>query len=292
MDGVITHLELDPAAEPGESTFSVTGEDLCALMKLEERVEAHPGLDDAGVVRKILSRYLRYGIRPIVSRPETWNADSRARYTRTQRATDLALILALAYQNGCVFHLVPGPLPHTSHAYWGPPYVTGLTHRALSLNLGAQSNVDRLDFEYDALAPVTVAGVLQHRKTGKLIPVRVLDSSEPPLSAHPASRHQKPVCRELPDHYAATEDQVRSRAQARVDAAQAETVQARGELDGTRYGDVLRPRSLVGVRGAGWTHDGDYRVRSVTHTLRRGEYRQSFRLSREGTGARRPRVNP
>ena len=49
-----------------------------------------------------------------------------------------------------------------------------------------------------------------------------------------------------------------------------------------RYGRLLRSRLLVGVRGAGLAYDGLYYVNSVTHNLERGEYKQSFSLSRNG----------
>ena len=44
-----------------------------------------------------------------------------------------------------------------------------------------------------------------------------------------------------------------------------------------RYGRVLQARRLVGVRGAGMAFDGLYYVQSVTHTIKRGEYKQSSR---------------
>ena len=42
----------------------------------------------------------------------------------------------------------------------------------------------------------------------------------------------------------------------------------------------LQARMLVGVRGAGLAYDGLYYVKSVTHNFKRGEYKQSFTLSR------------
>ena len=60
---------------------------------------------------------------------------------------------------------------------------------------------------------------------------------------------------------------------------------AQGELDGLQYGDVLKPRGIVGVRGAGFTHDGLYYVKSVSHSISKGQYKQRFSLTREGTGA-------
>jgi hypothetical protein len=46
----------------------------------------------------------------------------------------------------------------------------------------------------------------------------------------------------------------------------------------------------VGVRGAGDTYDGTYYVKSVTHALSLGSYKQSFTLQRQGTGAATSRV--
>ena len=49
-----------------------------------------------------------------------------------------------------------------------------------------------------------------------------------------------------------------------------------------RYGRVLQPRKLVGVRGAGLAFDGLHYVKSVTHQITRGEYKQHFSLVRNG----------
>ena len=45
-----------------------------------------------------------------------------------------------------------------------------------------------------------------------------------------------------------------------------DSVSSLGELDIARYGDILRARSTVFVRGAGLTNDGIYYVKSVTHS--------------------------
>jgi hypothetical protein len=60
-------------------------------------------------------------------------------------------------------------------------------------------------------------------------------------------------------------------------------VTANGSLNVLRYGRVLEPRKLIDVRGAGRAFDGRYYVKSVTHNIKRGEYKQSFSLVREGT---------
>ncbi len=70
----------------------------------------------------------------------------------------------------------------------------------------------------------------------------------------------------------------------------ADAVTASGSLDVSRYGRPLKARRLVGVRGAGPAFDGLYYVRSVTHQIQRGSYKQSFELSRNGLVSTVPRV--
>jgi hypothetical protein len=77
-----------------------------------------------------------------------------------------------------------------------------------------------------------------------------------------------------------------------MDSSMDSVLTASGELDTVRYGALLQPRSLVGVSGAGLLYDGFYYVRSVTHSLSRGSYRQRFTLGREGLGTTTPVVRP
>jgi len=61
-------------------------------------------------------------------------------------------------------------------------------------------------------------------------------------------------------------------------------VRAEGELDGSRYGHVLRVAEPVGVDGVGDWLGGRYYVDSVTHRFSMDGYRQSFRLLRNAYG--------
>src|SRR6202007_3028111 len=62
----------------------------------------------------------------------------------------------------------------------------------------------------------------------------------------------------------------------------ADAVSASGTFDVVRYGRPLKARQLVGVRGAGMAFDGLYYVKNVTHSIKRGEYKQNFTLTRNG----------
>ena len=84
--------------------------------------------------------------------------------------------------------------------------------------------------------------------------------------------------------------QAYSQAQAETDKSTEGVVTASSELDVIHYGRSLRARRIVGLRGAGYLHDGLYYVKSVTHKIKRGEYKESFTLTREGLGSITPVV--
>jgi hypothetical protein len=75
-------------------------------------------------------------------------------------------------------------------------------------------------------------------------------------------------------------------------AESADCTTADGSLDVLRYGGILNARSLVGVRGAGIGFDGLYYVKNVKHSIKRGEYKQSFSLVRNGLISTVPAVLP
>src|SRR5262249_36022975 len=78
--------------------------------------------------------------------------------------------------------------------------------------------------------------------------------------------------------------------QAVTDQSTDRVLTATGTLNSARYREVLWPGHTVGLRGAGWDHDGLYLVRSVSHELRRGSYTQRFTPTRERLGSPEPTV--
>jgi hypothetical protein len=65
-------------------------------------------------------------------------------------------------------------------------------------------------------------------------------------------------------------------------ANSADAVTASGSLNVSRYGQVLKARRLVGLRGVGTAFDGLYYVKSVTSKIKRGAFTQDFTLTRNG----------
>lgn len=290
MDGVITRHEVGASNRPGQSTLTVTGEDLTLLMDLEERAGGFPNQDPAQRAKQIIRQYADYGIEPEVvplQNDQQPREDVRIDF---QSGTDLQYLNELARANGYTFYLDPGPAPGASTAYWGPQRRLGRPQHALTVNMDAANTVDQLTFAYDGTAREELYARVQNPLTrgSEILPQPVIDPLRPPLAAEPTHTLKRATLR-------GTAKKTRAEAEAELlarAATSADAISGSGSLDVNRHGYVLRPRELVGVRGAGRAYDGEYYVTSVTHNLRVGTYTQNFTLSREGLIARNPTVRP
>ena len=295
MDGIIIHRQLNPSNEPGGSTVTVTGEDVSVMMDQEEVTLEHPAQNEMIIALKIIGSYAQYGLIPQVIPSFAIDFPIPVERIPVQRDTDLKHLQTLAERFGYVFYIKPGPAPLTNTAYWGPPIRLGLPARALSMNMGPETNVDNLDFQYDAQQATLVHGRVKDRSLNVDLPFVTFASTRlPPLAAFPPLPFEIDKVRktELKDIEGLTYAQAMARAQAMTDKSMDNVLTATGEVDATRYGDVLEARGLVGVRGAGYKYDGFYYVKRVTHSITPGEYKQSFTLSREGLGSTTPVVRP
>jgi hypothetical protein len=286
IDGIITHHQLSPSADPGMSTLTVMGTNLTVMLDLEEKNQEYKNQPDFLIVTRLLLDYPQFGLVPTVT-PTTDVPIELQRIPR-QHETDLAFIQRMAERNGFVFYIEPVTFG-VNTAFWGVETRTGVPQPALTMNVGSLTNVTSLSFANDALAPVGAPGSFVEPITKTQIPIPALPSLRlPPLSAAPA-----PVFRTVLLRDTANENP----AQAALSSAAAATrapdpVTGQGQLETVTYGSILRARGLVGVRGAGMAYDGTYYVSRVTHDISRGTYTQSFSLSREGTGSLLPVVVP
>jgi hypothetical protein len=292
FDGIIADWQYRPSMQPGQSTLTVTVEDVSVVMDREEKSVEHPAQDETIIALKLIASYAQYGLIPMVIPPLAIDPPIPIERIPVQQGTDLQFLRKMAERHAYVFYIIPGPAPFTNTAYWGPPLRLGLPQRALSVNLGGETNVERIDFRFNSLSPTLVSGQVQDRTTNATLPVQTFASLRPPLAAFPAWLVNLPNLRRTQLRASGLNaPQAFARAQAMTDRS-VDAVQANGELDALRYGDLLSPRALVGVRGAGYAHDGFWYVKRVTHTVRKDSYKQSFTLTREGLGSTTPAVVP
>jgi hypothetical protein len=293
MDGIITTQQSRPGTEPGTVLLTLTGEDVSIMMDREDVNAAHPLQPDVAIVNKLILKYAKFGLIPLVIPPTAMGFPLPTDPPPTQNGTDYAYLTDLAKKYNYVFYVMPGPAPLTNIAYWGPKIRVGIPQKALTVDMGHATNVEDLSFEHDARKPTTYSGDVKDPLTGKRLPILALLTAQVPLASLPTLAtnftHVKRVqVRDSgTDYLSATAEYM-----AKVEESTNEVLTGRGSVDAMKYDAVLSPRGLVGVRGAGLLYDGFYYVKSVTHSLRKGSYSQEFVIVREGLGTTTPVVRP
>ena len=286
MDGIITKQDLAPNSVAGKSTLSITGLDLTALMDFIDLTGIpYPALPEFLIVEAILAKYLVLGVVPVALPASIPTFENPLERFIKQQGTDYSFVSALARQTGAVFYLDPGPQPGKSLAYWGPDIskLFGGTQPAMSINLDANTNIDSLSFSYEGtLATQYLVTILEPiTKIPIPIPVPNIDLLKAPLGARAPtplrSQQLRPIANKNPAGAAL--------AGLAALFKTADVISGSGQLDVLRYGQIFKLRQLAQVRGAGNYYDGKYYVKSVSHNIKRGEYKQSFSLSRGGIGS-------
>lgn len=279
MDGVITNHQVGPGSQPGESVLTMTGEDLSKIMDLIDMSGLpFPAMPANARVLAILAKYAAFGIIPAVVPTPFLDVIWPTALIPAQDGTDLQYLQLLAKRTGYVFYVDPGPKRGMSTAYWGPPINWGTEQPALNYDMDAQRNVESLNMSFDTANATMPVVYVQNPLTKFPIPVPLpkVNPLRKPMGLVPPS-----VTKFTPMRDTAKLPVVDALLLGLAEAANsADAVSGSGSLDVTRYGRLLKARKLVGVRGAGSPFDGLYFVKSVTSTMKRGEFKQSFQLSR------------
>ena len=292
MDGFITRQELQPSNQSGESKLTITGEDLSVAMDLVEKVMPYPAMPDVAKVAVALAPYAALGVVPVIIPPLVSTVQNPVDRTESQtNTTDLAYIKSLASRNGYLFYIQPGPLPGQSIAYFGPDISAPVPQRALSVNMDAHTNVESLSFSLDGMAKkISIFTILDPitRRVPIPIPVPNVNATKPPLGLRPTP----PAKIGMHNGGARLQPEEAARDILSFMMNNTTAISGSGSLDVMQYGQLLSARTVVGVRGAGLSYDGLYYVDSVTHNIKKGEYKQNFTLSRDGLVSNTPVVLP
>jgi hypothetical protein len=281
--------DVAPGSGAGHSVLTVRGKDLTAVMDIIDFSGIpYPALPSFARVALILAKYGALGIVPLTIPAIVTDIPIPTSRIPRHQGKDLGYIQKLAEEAGYVFYLDPGPLPGMSIAYWGPEIKVGVPQPALNIDMDAHTNVESLRFSFDKEHKKLPIVFIQEEITKAILPIPIPDITplNPPLGLIP------PIPPKIEPLYETVfESPLKAVMMGLAEAARSsDAVTATGSLDVLRYGRVLKSRQLVGVRGAGPAFDGLYYVKSVTHSIKRGEYKQSFQLARNGLVSTLPKV--
>lgn len=291
MDGVMTNVEVQAGQGGSPGKLTVTGDDLTKVMDMQDFGGLpYPALPVEGRVALIIAKYAVFGMIPLIVPLLFTDVPIPVERIPAHKGTDLQYLQLLAADAGYVFYVEPGPAPGTNTAYFGPEIKIGVPQPALNIDMDAYTNVESLNFKFDSTKGVLPIVFIQNQATRVTIPIPIpnINPLQPPLGVLPTPISNIKVLR---DTAKLNPMQAISRGLAEASKSQ-DAVSANGGLNVLRYGRLLKARQLVGVRGAGLAYDGLYYVQSVTSTIKKGEFKQSFSLTRNGLVSITPRVPP
>lgn len=304
INGVMNQQEFTPSAELGRSTFSIMGEDISGFMEQSQQPLEHIKQDEKTIVEKILNsaRYSKYQIKvSLGDKLEKFSPAQRALRTDgfvpSQQTSDWEYINQLAERFGYVFYITPGPRLLENTAYWGPPTREKIVQPIITVNMGGLTNASAIKFNFNPRSATKVDGYVQDQRTNEIGSVKSIDSNRKPLAAasvgslvtNKSQKAPSPDLRQVSSFRETARETVIAQfyAQSQVNQSNDNVLTVSGELDTVRYGAFLQLRGLVNLRGVGYTYDGTYYIKSITHNIRKGDYKQSFTLTREGLGSTR-----
>ena len=315
MDGFITNQQLMPGSNGEGATITVTGEDVSVMMDMVQLSLQYPAMGDSAIALLVLEKYSVLGVLPVVIPTLTDLVSDPLEQTPQQNGmTDKAYLKQLASNYGYLFYVTTGAAAIAAAgavagaavsavgsaaagagvniAYWGPPVLIGVPQKALNVDMGPFSNVESVNFVYDALSATLVHGMILADDDDEIYPVATFSRLRPPLSTQavdvltPVLRNnQFPNDPNNPKNQFTDWATAMTQAQAITDTSSDSVVQVTGELDVMRYGSLLNAPGLVDLRGAGQSYDGTYYVKTVKHDISIGKYRQNFTLTRSGVGS-------
>jgi phage protein D len=257
----------------------IYGKDISSKLHREDRDKQHPNQSDSEIVMQLINSYANLGLKGKVTKTDDVPAQSDR--VPSQQCSDLDFIRQRAQHNGYVFYVEPTAVGEST-AYWGPDNRSGEVQPPLTLNMGPDTNVDDPpNVDFDAMGPVEPEVSFIDPITKRTIHVPLPASLHPSLAKQPTAALRKTLPRNTAN---LNFIQALLKASSTVNES-SDAVTVNDEVDAVRYGRVLRARRLVKVRGVGQSYDGTFYVKEVVHSIRRGEYKQRFKLIREGRGA-------
>lgn len=285
MDGVVVHQELGYDGSAGAFTYSVIGEDLSAYMRIEEKSAQWPARSAAQIAREIIQTYAGKGLTATIVTPSSDYAPPENQWVRQQNESDLDYLRTLGRPFGHLFAVRPGTsISANSVGYWGPPARDATPLPALSVQMGSWTNVESINFAYDASASETYTGGNRaDSQTDETLAVTSAAFSLTSLAKTSSSTSALQRIRRYVDP-AVVGALATAYAGALLQESTRGALRARAVIDGLVYGAVITPASIVPIRGVGSQHDGLYYVERVEHTIARGSYKQEVVMTREGLG--------
>ncbi len=278
IDAYVIDTNTEFGYQHGSSTLEVVAMDSTVLMNLEEKVRPWPDMADSDIASTI---YGEYGFSAQVDQTQP----TRQEVDRTvmQRGTDIQFLRELARRNGYESYVEFNTDTSQVEGHFHLPRVDQTSQGILSVNMGTATNVNSFQSKNDMIRPATaVANNLQISDQSDQNS-DASDSALTNLGDSTTVTSDRPRRVLISNTGLSETGELQTYAQAVVDRS-AWAIRAEGELSTVTYGNILRAKRPVNVRGVGRQFSGTYYVEKVLHRISDEGYTQKFSLRRNALG--------
>jgi phage protein D len=272
ISGYITHVRLDFGTGLDQCRLEIWGMDASVLMDREDKLKDWPGKKDSDIATEI---FKSYGLTPKVTDTEVIHEEDVS--TIIQRETDIQFLKRLALRNGFECY-VDG-----DNGYFRPPQIDSVSQPVLSVHFGDETNVNHFNLEVNALAPADVIMFQVDRSSKEILDKASEAGQQKLLGADPADSFldasMAPGLVFISQTATTGSSEMAMLCQGLYNSGEW-FVTGEGEVAANEYGNILKPRGTVTIKGIGETYSGVYYVTHVTHVFGADGYTQSFRVKR------------
>src|SRR5258708_5860442 len=278
IEAYVIETNADFANQPGQSVLNVVAMEPTVKMNLKEQVRPWPNMADSDIAEEIFGDY-KFDTVVDPTQPSRDELD----HTEMQRGTDIQFLKALAQRNGYECYVELNPESGKVEGHFHKPKLQQPPQGVLSVNMGDATNVNSFKARFDMLKPSTVqaGNVDVHSKEQQTGNSDSLGDKALGNTSTVSTDDARKVL--LSGTGLAQTGELQTAAQAVVDRS-SWAITAEGDVNTVAYGDVVRAKRPIMVRGAGQQFSGTYYVESVLHSFSGDGYTQHFSLRRNAAG--------
>lgn len=289
LDSVITEVEYNPGTFEEAGSLVVRGKGLEDLLDRDEVPKSYPNKSASSTVSAVLSEDLSYSLTYMISNdiktPSANSTPDQNKFVNFRNMSKLCYIRYLGDKCGHIFKIIPGSVPLTNTAFWGPmdQLSTSTLDTALTVSPPIMRNVEKISFEYAPMKGFSTTSTVLDTEGEDASDV---DGEKFTTTSLGTSGYTKTIKRSKKiKHPGRDSTEVKAQAEGSANNSAMKVLTAKGELNVFRYDDVLTPPGIVKLRGAGDRFDGEYHLVEVTHKIGPGTYKQNFTIARKSQGS-------
>jgi phage protein D len=279
IEAYVIETNADFANQPGQSLLNVVAMEPTAKMNLEEKVRPWPNMADSDIAEQIF-RDCKFNTDNIDQTQPTRDEND---HTEMQRGTDIQFLQRLAQRNGFEIYVELNPETGVVEGHFHAPRLQQNPQGVLSVNMGSATNVNSFHARFDMVQPATAQAHNIDIHSSEQQTGQSDSQQDKPLGSAPTVPAGDARQVLISGTGLSDTGELQTAAQAEVDRT-SWAITAEGEVNTVAYGDVLRAKRPVLVRGAGRQFSGIYYVERVLHSFTGDGYTQQFSLRRNAAG--------